>query len=228
MKKALFILTCIFVNCYAAEKISMSEIDYYLTGNNPPFVMIISGIHGDEISGIEMTKKIIAESNIKKLSKDSFVIIPEANKEAVKHNNRTEYYMEDLNRAFYYKRDEKTFKITTEIIEVIKKYSPVIILDLHESYYNYDENKTPDFYIGNTIIFQNKTTNRYPELIFEIVEEGFIPLEGAPKGSLNKEISERLNIPVITIETSREDSMKQRKEKYKKILNIVLKYFKME
>lgn len=224
MKKALFLLMCISINCFASKKIELSEIEYYLLGREKPTVMVISGIHGDEISGIEITDEL---KNMK-LSKGSLILLPKANEEAVKNGNRTEYYMEDLNRAFFYKKDEKTFKITCEIIDVIEKYKPNIILDFHESYYNYDESKDPRFYIGNTIIFQEESCEKYSNLIFDLIDIGFIPLTAAPKGSLNKEVSERLNIPVITVEVSKEDDIIVRKEKYRSIFNKTLKYFEME
>lgn len=224
MKKALFLLMYISINCFASKKIKLSEIEYYLLGREKPTVMVISGIHGDEISGIEITDEL---KNMK-LSRGSLILLPKANEEAVKNGNRTEYYMEDLNRAFFYKKDEKTFKITCEIVDVIEKYKPNIILDFHESYYNYDESKDPRFYIGNTIIFQEESCEKYSDLIFDLIDIGFIPLTDAPKGSLNKEVSERLNIPVITVEVSKEDDIIVRKEKYRSIFNKTLKYFEME
>lgn len=224
MKKALFLLTCISITCQAFEKIELSGVEYYLSGEGKPLLMVVGGIHGDEISGIEMTRELEKRT----LSKGSLLLIPEANREAVKNGNRTEYYMEDLNRAFFYKKDEKTFKITQEIIGVIEKYRPSMILDLHESYYNYDENKDPNFYIGNTIIFQENTMEKYPELLFEFIEEGFTLLTGAPEGSFNREISERLDTPVITVEVSREDNTETRKKKYEAIFNKTLKYLEME
>ena len=223
-KTALFILTYISANCYPSESVELSEIKYHLLGEGRPLLMVVGGIHGDEISGIEMTRELEKRT----LSKGSFLLIPEANREAVKNGNRTEYYMSDLNRAFFYKKDEKSFKITQEIIGVIEKYKPDMILDLHESYYNYDETKDPDFYIGNTIIFQENMVEKYPDFIFELTEEEFVLLTGAPEGSFNREISQRLDIPVITVEVSREDSIEKRKSKYESVLKRTLKYLGME
>ena len=186
--------------------------------------MVIGGIHGDEISGIEKAR----EFKEYKISKGTLVIIPEANKEAVRNGNRTEYYMQDLNRSFFQNNNDKSSKKAQEIIKVIEQYKPNIILDCHESYYNYDENKDPNFYIGNTLIFQQNTMDEYPELIFSLLEEGFIPLQGAEKGSLNREVSEKMNISVITIESSREDTVEVRKEKYETVFKKTLKYLKME
>ncbi len=224
IKKLLFIFIVNSIAYCAIEKTSLSEIDYFKIGNEKPVVMIIGGIHGDEISGVEKVRELKEY----KISKGTLIIIPEANKEAVKNGNRTEYYMEDLNRTFFQNNNDKSSKIAKEIIKVIEKYNPNIILDYHESYYNYDETKDPNFYIGNTLIFQQNTMDEYPELIFSLLEEGFIPLQGAEKGSLNREISERMNISVITIESSREDRVEVRKEKYETVFKKTLKYLKME
>lgn len=223
-KTALFILTYISAICYSSESMKLSEIKYHLVGEGRPLLMVVSGIHGDEISGIEMTRELEKRA----LSKGSLLLIPEANKEAVKNKNRTEYYMSDLNRAFFYKKDEKSFKITQEIIGVIERYKPDMILDFHESYYNYDETKDPNFYIGNTIIFQENMAEKHLDFIFELTEEEFVLLTGAPEGSLNREISQRLDIPVITIEVSREDSIEERKSKYEAVFKKTLKYLGME
>lgn len=80
----------------------------------------------------------------------------------------------------------------------------------------------------NTLIFQQNAVDEYSELIFSFLEEGFIPLQGAGKGSLNREISEKMNISVITIESSREDKIEKRKEKYETVFKKTLKYLKME
>lgn len=224
IKKILLILIFNSIMCYPSEKISLSEIDYFKTGRGKPVVMIISGIHGDEISGIEKTR----EFKEYKISKGTLITIPEANKEAVRNGNRTEYYIQDLNRSFFQNNNDKSSKKAQEIIKVIEQYKPNIILDCHESYYNYDENKDPNFYIGNTLIFQQNTMDEYPELIFSLLEEGFIPLQGAEKGSLNREVSEKMNISVITIESSREDTVEVRKEKYETVFKKTLKYLKME
>lgn len=224
IKKILLILIFNSIICYPNDKVSLSEIDYFKTGRGKPVVMIIGGIHGDEISGIEKTR----EFKEYKISKGTLVIIPEANKEAVRNGNRTEYYMQDLNRSFFQNNNDKSSKKAQEITKVIEEYKPNIILDCHESYYNYDENKDPNFYIGNTLIFQQNTMDEYPELIFSLLEEGFTPLQGAEKGSLNKEISEKMNISVITIESSREDEVEVRKEKYETVFKKTLKYLKME
>ena len=76
--------------------------------------MVIGGIHGDEISGIEMAKEL-AEY---KIAKGSLIIIPEANKEAVKNGNRTEYYMQDLNRSFFQNNNDRASKIAQEITKM--------------------------------------------------------------------------------------------------------------
>lgn len=224
IKKLLFIFVTNSIICYAAEKTSLPEVDYFKIGSGKPVVMIIAGIHGDEISGIEKARELKEY----KISKGTLVIIPEANKEAVKNGNRTEYYMEDLNRTFFQNNNDKASEIAKEIINIIEEYKPNIILDYHESYYNYDEDKDPNFYIGNTLIFQQNAVDEYSELIFSFLEEGFIPLQGAKKGSLNREVSEKMNISVITIESSREDKIEKRKEKYETVFKKTLKYLKME
>ena len=227
MKKVilLFILMYSIISGSEHCHVKTNSLNYFINGSKQqPVLMIISGIHGDERSGIEtnfeLTKYIPPVGTL--------IIVPEANLPASKNGNRTEYYMEDLNRVFFQSYTDFSSQIATEITELIKLYKPHIILDFHESYHNYDETKNPNFYIGNTIIFDKNTVEQVPELIMEFIEQGFTPLNASIKGSLSKEIPHHLGIPVITVEVSRDESMQARKEKLKNLVQTTIKYLDME
>lgn len=201
------------------------SLEYYKKGTGQPVLFVISGIHGDERSSIEFLEM---KKNIE-IEKGTLILIPRAYEDAVAQNVRTEYFTTDLNRSFLKNNNDKTSKISQEIIELIEKYKPDIILDFHESWYNYDESEDYNLYMGNTLIFSGKTGKQINDHIFQlIVEDNLVPIMHPEAGSLAKEIPENLNIPVLMIESSREDSIEKRKKLYEDILRKTLLYLKME
>jgi|GEM_PF-1540708 len=201
------------------------SVEYYKNGTGKPVLFVIAGIHGDERSSIEFTEELKEY----KPKKGTIIVIPQAYKEAVKKGIRAEYYDTDLNRVFFKEGKGKTPDIAKEIIDLIEKYQPNIILDLHESWYNYDESKDFNLYMGNTLIFSEESSKRIDELILElIIENNLTGIIWPMTGTLSREIPQRYNIAVLTVETSKKDSSDKRKEIYKNIFNKTLLYLKME
>jgi predicted deacylase len=200
------------------------KIEYFIIGNGNPKIVITAGIHGNEISGIIKVKEL------KKYTpkNGSILLIPEANKEAIQNNTRTEYYMDDLNRVFFKKGDNRAHKKAREIVKIIKNYNPILILDLHESPHNYDENKDPNLYMGNTVIFNENMPSDFHILTLDIVNLGFTPIVSSMDGTFNKEISDNLHIPVLTIELSKDESLSERSDKLDLILNSVYDYLEIK
>lgn len=219
MKKTLLVIY-FFIIIITTFSMNNEKIEYFIVGRGNPKILIIAGIHGDEISGIIKVKEL------KKYTpqKGSILLIPEANKEAVSNNNRTEYYMDDLNRVFFKKGDNKTHQKAREIVKIIKNYNPILILDLHESPYNYDENKDPNLYMGNTVIFNESILGDFHALALDIVNLGFTPIESSIDGTFNKEISDNLHVPVLTIELSKEEDLSERSYKLDLILNLIYEH----
>lgn len=201
------------------------SLEYYKKGTGKPVLFVISGIHGDERSPIEFLEM---KKNIE-IKNGTIIIIPRAYEDAIIQNIRTEYFTTDLNRSFFKNNNDKTNKISQEIIELIEKYKPDIILDFHESWYNYDENKDYNLYMGNTLVFSEKTGEQINDCIFQLaIENKLVPVMFPEDGSLAKEISNNLNIPVLMVESSREDSIEKRKKLYEDILRKVISHLKME
>lgn len=186
-----------------------------------PKIFIIGGIHGNEIAGIEAAEKI---KNLK-IKKGRIILISRANIEACKNRERNPYYMQDLNRNFPGKDNgTDTEKLAYEIYSLIKKEKPDIVLDLHEW-----ESDSP------AVIF-NSTKNIFP-LILAIIDKmnnnvigmsKFSYYSTPPLGSINKEVSERLDIPVITIESDMKEKLEDRINMHIDIVNTVIKYYGMD
>lgn len=191
-------------------------------GENRPIVMLIGGIHGDEVSGVVLLKELLLKPY--SLKKGSIHIIPEANKRAVDENKRTPYYMEDLNRAFPGDPNTLTGETARDVFEKIRQIQPDFVVDFHESYYNFDGDRDPRLYIGNTIIANRYALENMDDFFFEID----YPLLSTPvQGSLIYAL-ESLGIPGIVLETCREESLEKRVERGKDILIKIFKYLEME
>ncbi|KAJ52090.1 putative deacylase [Clostridium tetanomorphum] len=195
---------------------------YFINGEeNGAKIFIIGGIHGNEIAGIEAAEKI-KKLNIKK---GKIIVIPKCNIEACKNGERNPYYMQDLNRNFPGKDNgTDTERLAYEIYNLIKKEKPDIVIDLHEW-----ESSSP------AIIF-NSTKNAFP-LILTIIDKmnndiigvkNFSYYSTPPPGSINKEVSQRLNIPIITIESYMKEKLEDRINMHINIVNTVLKYYGMD
>jgi uncharacterized protein len=48
----------------------------YNTGIPGPCVLVLGGIHGDEINGIEIVRKVIVDEVFKQITKGSIIVIP--------------------------------------------------------------------------------------------------------------------------------------------------------
>lgn len=211
---------------YIMEDTKFQSPIYYIDNNEKIKVMIISGIHGNEIGSIKAAEKIIKE----KPDWANFIILPRANTEAIKINARNPYYMNDLNRAFPGKsKGTDTEVLAYEIFKLIEKEKPDIVMDLHEWERNYDEDNS---FLSNGLIsnlndvkFGEITEKVYDDYIIDnnptkiMLESSFL------EGSLNKEISNILSIPVLTIESNMNEELEDRIDFHLYVIEKIIKYF---
>lgn len=203
---------------------------YYLNENNNKIkIVIVAGIHGNEIAGVKAVEKIIEE----KYNWAEMILIPKANIEAYKSKVRNPYYMSDLNRSFPGKdKGTDTELLAKEIFNIIEKEKPDFVLDLHEWNKAYDEDEKK---LDNGLIF-NSTENKLWKSGEKIYNEygdtktnNMLTLNlGSPNGSLNKEIWEFLNIPVLTIESNMSESLDQRIDFHLQIIKKIIKNYEMD
>ena len=115
--------------------------------------------------------------------------------------------------------------------EDIKEKKPTLLLDLHEAV---QEGEGEDA-LGNSLICQSieETGDLILELLAESESGRFsgkqLTLYGsAPPGSINRVVTEELGIPVITVETFREEVLEQRIENQLEIAGWILKYYGLQ
>lgn len=182
------------------------------SGRAGPVALIVGGIHGDEAAGMEAARKLAAGMP----ERGKLIVIPAANRLAAESDVRTPYYMRDLNRSFPGgTKGNDTERLAAAIMGVVARYRPAIVIDLHEAGSDADPGGSE---VENTLILSEE--GRAAEIALTVLEtvnparEGrpFSFLAGAPAGSLNREVSRRFRIPVITVETSRRDPLPHRVE----------------
>lgn len=201
-----------------------TQIFYNKGKQKGPHILIISGLHGNEIAGIKTAEKLKTHM----LKRGKLTIIPKANIEACSKNVRHPYYMQDLNRNFPGKKQgTDTQKLAYELYTFIRKESPDIIVDLHEWDTKFvNISKRP----YNSIIINGIDANLLPIILKIQGSEDiyhFDILSCPPKGSLNKEVSENLKIPVLTIETDMGKEIDYRLNAHLYIIDSILDYYKM-
>lgn len=186
-------------------------------------LLIIGGIHGDEEAGIKAAEILTSYTP----KRGTIVVIPKANIAACNNNSRTVYYLNDLNRSFIgLESGNDTQRLAWEITNVITNFTPVMIADLHESNGKYDESSN---YIGQSIVLNSNPNHDCVEIAIEVLDKtDFTVISGSPMGSINKEISDKYDIPVITIETYTNQEMEKRIAQHLAIIGCILDYYGME
>lgn len=108
---------------------------YIIRSSEPgPTVMLVGGVHGSERSGWMVAGEVAREWDI---DRGTLVVIPEANKDAVRGLSRTGRDGRDLNRAFPRGRaiDRPTdWLLAQRIWDVVLEFQPEALLDLHEGW----------------------------------------------------------------------------------------------
>jgi len=202
---------------------SLSTVAYVLdSGRGGPVALIVGGIHGDEPAGMEAARLLAAEKPVR----GKIIVIPVANRLAAESGVRAPYYMQDLNRSFPGKTTgNDTERLAASIMDVVARYRPEIVIDLHEASARPDPESRE---IADTLILGED--GRSAEIALVVLEtinparEGrpFSFLSGAPAGSFNREVSRRFRIPVITVETSQHEPLQRRVETQIEIVKHIL------
>lgn len=192
-----------------------------------PAVYLVAGIHGDEIAGW------MAGEQLKSLEIKSgtLYILSPANLYGAENEVRKTEDGRDLNRRFPGRADGfEGERIADAIYRDIEEKEPDLVLDLHEAHSG-TENRDA---LGNSLICQS--LDGIGDLILDILTEsgngdlcsGPMTLYGSPpSGSLNQSVTTGLKIPVITVETYREEPLEQRIQNQMDVVLYILHYCKM-
>jgi predicted deacylase len=188
-----------------------------LAGAQPgPVLMVITGVHGDEVSGPLAASKLAAGPAP---ARGTLVILPVASPEALAAGQRWLPGWSDLNRAFpdadefcaygstlsarsAYAASDPTYLRADEILALIVSVSPDLVLDLHESDQYWTEGDGPALVVPAPA--GSAKSARSAELALGLLESpdlaGFGFTGPPPDGSLVAAVDGLLGIPSVLVE----------------------------
>jgi protein MpaA len=196
----------------------------FLSEENEKYILIVGGVHGDEVESIEIAEETIKNflSNLRnnKKPKIGFKIIPILNKDGYFNQTRSNINDVDLNRNLptnnwtrEYQNDRykpgsspASEPETKAFLNLIKSYKPELIISTHsfkESLVLYNGIKTPYF---------DQVTKFAMDLNIQIVSK----MNYETTGSLNT-FGKEIDCPVFTIEFPRDHEWEQKRESYRRL-----------
>ncbi|QLG50756.2 succinylglutamate desuccinylase/aspartoacylase domain-containing protein [Natrinema halophilum] len=115
---------------FAIREGTAEETTVYVTTSDPsgPTGFVIGGMHGNEVAGYKAAGKIADWA----IGTGTLVTIPEANAVAIERGTRNDEHGHNLNREFPEWGTPGT-KLARAIWDVVTKYEPDVVIDLHES-----------------------------------------------------------------------------------------------
>lgn len=218
------------------DTIYETEVHYFATNVEGPRVVIVGGIHGDEIAGWQVAHELLDYE----FYFGSFMIIPYASVLAIQLVSRypgnttggiyEQVTYSDLNRIFPGSvSGSVTAQLAYAIIQKVIDFDPDYAVDLHESRKSYLEG-----YLGDSIIYSNpKAALMAIEMVEEMntnhLESGDVAFRAdnsAPVGSFNYYCSQELDIKTFTFETNRLLPITKRKSQQMALFEIFLSKIK--
>jgi len=202
------------------------ETPYYIynSGVKGPTVVVIGGMHGNEKAGY-MAAREIKDFTVKK---GRLIVIPELNKPAVKAGKRTSS-LGDMNRAFpRTKTDSPRNSLAKDIWNLMAKYRPEWLVDLHEGYDFHKINKKS---VGQTVIYyplpsaapMASAMAKAASALVSNPKHAFTVLKYPVAGSLARAVSIRLGTKGMIVETSRKQKLSLRVAEHKAAVDAMLK-----
>ena len=180
------------------------------SGKPGPTVYVVAGIHGDERAGWYAALMLAGC----RIDEGRLYVLPQANILGCEQGERSVTGNGDLNRSYPGNSEgDLVQRLADAIYTDIMKVNPDLILDLHEAAY-YSPKR--DF-MGNKLIITD--LGGMEELFFNLLEDthngslGKLPFDFTGPGiagSINRVVTERLGIPVITVETFSGYTLSQR------------------
>lgn len=218
------------VDTYLLEEGKLTETTvFHVHSDKPgPSVYIVAGVHGDEraawYAGILLRTATIS-------SGDLYILAP-ANANGARRISRYVTGRQDVNRSFPGdKSGNEAEQLAHAIFNDIDRVNPDLVFDLHEALIYAPDRR--DF-LGSTYIFT--ILDGIEDLFFDLL---FATQDGTvchnefgyngpgPSGSINAEVSNRLGIPAITVETFRGFPMDRRVSDQLDSVRFALEYLGM-
>lgn len=195
------------------------------SGKPGPVVMVVGGVHGNEKAGYTAAKKV---TNYK-IDRGTLLVLPEANKRAIKANKRYISSVGDLNRDFPTTKSGKADgTLAKAILKTMKDYKVDWVMDMHEGY-NYSRLKSSSS-VGQSIIYypSKRTTPLAKDIVKSLNKniktsyKKFSLLRYPVKGSLARSAAVSCGANAFILETCTKQKLSTRVNYQTKALNMLL------
>lgn len=197
-----------------------------------PTIYIVAGVHGNETAGWR-AGNLLKQATLKA---GALYILSPANTYGAEQDRRRTESGRDLNRSFPGNAEGwDAERIAASIYADIRDKQPELVLDLHEAVAKEDDYEALGANydaLGNSLICQS--LDDIGELVLDALLaseagelcSGALTLYGSPPtGSLNRTVTEKLGIPVITVETLRTEPLAQRVQNQLELVEFVLEHY---
>ena len=125
---------------------SQTECHIMDSGKEGPTIFLLAGTHGNEPAGFKGAEQLLERLEPKT---GRIILVPHANQQAIELNQRTASDGVDMNRSYPGAEDGNPIQVlSAQIMELIQKYQPVCVVDMHEGVNFYGVNGS----IGNSIV----------------------------------------------------------------------------
>ncbi|HPF20831.1 MAG TPA: succinylglutamate desuccinylase/aspartoacylase family protein [Syntrophomonas sp.] len=201
------------------------------SGKAGPVVLIVGGVHGNEIAGYKAALKVC---NLRP-SRGTLLVIPKANVLAIAEEKRVASGQLDLNRAFpSTKTGPARGILANSILKVIKDYDVDWVMDMHEGY-DYARNPST-VSVGQSLIYYPsssvktigsrivKTLNKN----ISLQRKEFSLLKPPVKGSISRAAAVTVGARSFIFETCSRESLATRINHQLKAANMLLDYLNMK
>ncbi|MGI6453811.1 MAG: M99 family carboxypeptidase catalytic domain-containing protein [Syntrophomonadaceae bacterium] len=214
----------------AAGTKSATPLYIIRSGKPGPVVMIVGGVHGNEPAGYKAAAKVVNFD----IKRGTLLVIPQANKRAIKIHRRYVRGVGDLNRDFpRTKRDSADTALARAIYKVVKDYDVDWLMDMHEGFDYYKNKRTSS--VGQTVIYYpNKATYRVASKIVRTLNKNisgsyrkFSLLRYPVRGSLARAAGQNLGVHSFILETCDNPSLSVRVNRQLTAAKTMLKELKM-
>ncbi|MEL7120817.1 MAG: succinylglutamate desuccinylase/aspartoacylase family protein [Bacteroidota bacterium] len=128
-------------NLASGDRISV-ELRIFRASNEGPKLLLLAGVHGDEVNGIEILRRLLVNKVFESLQLGSVIVLPVLNVFGFLHRSRELLDGKDLNRSF---PGQKTGALASRIAYTLtKEILPEvdIVVDFHtgaHQHYNYPQ-----------------------------------------------------------------------------------------
>lgn len=198
---------------------SWSTAYYVVDKGSGPVVMVVAGLHGNEPAGAAAAERIKDYPIVR----GKLIVIPRANEHGLRRSVRTDASGSDLNRDFPRRKGERAdTPLARAIWELVERYRPDWLMDLHEGYDYHVRNAKS---VGQSVIYNPKGSKIRPAVNYIVSRlnrvapsgQRFSIIKYPVRGGIARSASDLLGTNAMIVETNRVHDPMSRRIQYHEI-----------